>query len=164
MRVALFLTIVKRPLASLHCVIVAGADHLCVVEQLAALGVVALAQPRQQTLAVVPVDGRRMVLVVEHRPELEAGIGDRHANAMPPCELQRFLEPQMFVSVEYGPDVGPGAATEALLEFYRLLDNTLRIEPRASDADVRCLVYARELFDVPAVLSSRPPSPRSLVV
>ena len=153
MRVALFLTVVKRLLAALHRCIVVAADHLRVFEQLAAVRLVSRTQPRQQTLAVVPVDGRRMVPVVEHRPELEAGIGDRHANAIPLCELQCFLEPQMFVSIEHCPDVGPRAATEAPLEFYRLLDNALRIEPVPSTRTfgLRCmrrnsLMYCGSVF------------------
>ena len=116
MRIVFRIAIAKRPLAALHCNVVVGADHLRVVEQLAAVDIVALATLRQQALAVVPVDRRCMVLIVKHRPKLEAGIGDRHADAIPLCEFQCLLEPLVFVSVEHCPNASLHAATEGLLE------------------------------------------------
>ena len=71
-RVVLFLTIVKRPLAALHRGIVVGMDYLRVFEQLAAVRLVPRAQLRQQALALVPLDVRCIVLIVEHRPKLES--------------------------------------------------------------------------------------------
>lgn len=121
-----------------------GADHVGIVEQLAAVGTVANAQLLQPSLAAAPVDGCRMIFIVEHRPNLEAGIGDGYVDSLLLCKSQRLVEPLVFVLVEHGPDIRLRTVPCSPLEFYRLLHDSLWIEPCPFETNVRRSAYASE--------------------
>jgi hypothetical protein len=55
-------------------------------------------------LRFVALDVRRLILEVEERPELEAGIRDRNADAFSLGFPARILKPRVLVDVEDAPD------------------------------------------------------------
>ena len=107
MRVSLALAFTERTRSALHCRVVVVANYRIVPEQLAAVCTIAAAQTFQKPLACLCADGRRMVLVMKHRPQLEARIGCGYANAVALSELLSLLESRMFVLIEHGPDMRP---------------------------------------------------------
>ena len=68
------------------------------------------------TLYVAPIDVRRLIVDVQHKPKLDARIGHRNLDATLPCVVYGSRYVRMLVDVEHAPDLvevliaAPGSA------------------------------------------------------
>jgi hypothetical protein len=94
---------------------------------------------------LVPIEPRRLLLEVQERPELEAGVRDCELDSMTAGLLPGIVQPSVVVHVEHAPDfvitqkvIAPAAGLPFSVLHHRecALHQSLRVFPESFDHDL----------------------------